>query len=124
MGAALKKILEARGDRVIGVDLRNADVVADLSTPAGREPAVAESRQGIRVNGVVPCVTDSPFMGDILQQEETRRQLLETWAKTTGRFSEPEEIAEVIAFLLSPQASYIYGQMLFVDGGFEASTRP
>jgi len=82
------------------------------------------ARQGIRVNGVVPCVTDSPFMGDILQQEETRKQLLETWAKTTGRFSKPEELAEVIAFLLSPAASYIYGQMIFVDGGFEASTRP
>jgi NAD(P)-dependent dehydrogenase (short-subunit alcohol dehydrogenase family) len=88
----------------------------------GVEPRWA--RQGIRVNGVVPCVTDSPFMGDVLQQEETRKQLLEAWAKTTGRFSKPEEIAEVIAFLLSPAASYVYGQMIFVDGGFEASTRP
>jgi NAD(P)-dependent dehydrogenase (short-subunit alcohol dehydrogenase family) len=238
MGAALKTILEARGDRVVGVDLRNADVTADLSTQEGRDLAVAAireaaggaldglalvagiskpddgpltvsvnyfgvfrllealhddlargnspsavavasvalfgehdprvveaclsgdeeaartaaaaspatsyrasklavarqvrrlaveprwAREGIRVNGVVPCVTDSPFMGDALTQEETRAQLLEVWARTTGRFSRPEEIAEVIAFLLSPAASYIYGQMIFVDGGFEASTRP
>ena len=45
MGAALKSILEARGDRVIGVDLKNADIVADLSTKEGRETAVSEIRK-------------------------------------------------------------------------------
>ncbi|MEY2473056.1 MAG: hypothetical protein QOK28_2385 [Actinomycetota bacterium] len=42
MGAATRAALEADGQRVIGVDLRDADVVADLSTPAGRVRAIAE----------------------------------------------------------------------------------
>ena len=41
MGAATKSRLEAAGQRVIGVDLRDADVIADLSTPEGRKEAVA-----------------------------------------------------------------------------------
>ena len=40
MGAALSERLTAAGDRVIGVDLRNADVEADLGTPAGRADAI------------------------------------------------------------------------------------
>jgi NAD(P)-dependent dehydrogenase (short-subunit alcohol dehydrogenase family) len=41
IGAATRRRLEAAGHEVIGVDLRDADVVADLGTPAGREAAVA-----------------------------------------------------------------------------------
>jgi NAD(P)-dependent dehydrogenase (short-subunit alcohol dehydrogenase family) len=41
MGAATRARLEADGQRVIGVDLRDADVVADLSTPEGRDAAIA-----------------------------------------------------------------------------------
>lgn len=40
IGAAVRKRLEAGGDRVIGVDLRDAEVQADLSTPEGRREAV------------------------------------------------------------------------------------
>src|SRR4029078_8121188 len=40
MGAALSERLTAAGDRVIGVDLRNAEVEADLGTPAGRAQAI------------------------------------------------------------------------------------
>src|SRR3546814_989195 len=41
IGRAVTDALLARGDRVIGVDLRNADVLADLSTTSGRAEAVA-----------------------------------------------------------------------------------
>jgi NAD(P)-dependent dehydrogenase (short-subunit alcohol dehydrogenase family) len=41
MGAATRAVLEADGQRVIGVDLRDADVIADLATPAGRAAAIA-----------------------------------------------------------------------------------
>jgi NAD(P)-dependent dehydrogenase (short-subunit alcohol dehydrogenase family) len=41
IGAATRRLLEARGDRVIGVDVRDAEVDADLSTPEGRAAMVA-----------------------------------------------------------------------------------
>ena len=55
MGAATKARLEADGQRVIGVDLREADVLADLGTPAGRAAAVDEvgERSGGALDGVV-----------------------------------------------------------------------
>ena len=40
IGRATKELLESQDHQVIGVDLRNADVIADLSTPAGREVMV------------------------------------------------------------------------------------
>jgi NAD(P)-dependent dehydrogenase (short-subunit alcohol dehydrogenase family) len=41
IGAAVKKKLEDRGDQVTGVDIKDSDIVADLSTQEGREKAVA-----------------------------------------------------------------------------------
>jgi len=56
IGAATSDLLHAQGHRVIGVDRREADVVADLSTPSGRADAVAAVRTRTDVvHGVVPC---------------------------------------------------------------------
>lgn len=56
IGAATTAVLRAQGDRVITVDLRDADVLADLSTPAGRADAVAAVQQLTDVvHGLVPC---------------------------------------------------------------------
>lgn len=57
IGAGIRARLEADGARVIGVDLRDADVVADLSTPAGRDAAVAgvlDAAGGV-LDGCVAC---------------------------------------------------------------------
>lgn len=56
IGAATKARLEADGHRVIGVDLRDADVTADLSTPDGRTEAIARVTElaGDRLDGFVP----------------------------------------------------------------------
>ena len=56
IGAATTALLREQGDRVITVDLRDADVVADLSTSAGRADAVAGVEQLTDVvHGLVPC---------------------------------------------------------------------
>lgn len=67
MGAATKARLEADGQRVIGVDLRAADVVADLGTAAGRQAAIdgVADASGGAIDGLVtwagiPGLTDSP----------------------------------------------------------------
>jgi NAD(P)-dependent dehydrogenase (short-subunit alcohol dehydrogenase family) len=56
IGAATTAALRDQGDRVITVDLRDADIVADLSTPAGRSDAVTAVQQLTDVvHGLVPC---------------------------------------------------------------------
>jgi NAD(P)-dependent dehydrogenase (short-subunit alcohol dehydrogenase family) len=55
LGAATRRRLEEQGDRVIGLDLRDAEILADLSTPAGRELAVAEATEACqgRLDGLI-----------------------------------------------------------------------
>ena len=57
IGAALSKRLIDEGQRVIGVDVQQADVVADLATPDGRSSAIARIQQlsGGVLDGLVPC---------------------------------------------------------------------
>jgi NAD(P)-dependent dehydrogenase (short-subunit alcohol dehydrogenase family) len=57
IGAAVRARLEKDGDRVIGVDLRDAEVLADLSTPDGRERAIAGLREaaGAGLDRLVLC---------------------------------------------------------------------
>lgn len=72
----------------------------------------------IRVNNVAPGVIRapmSPSMAAVSGGEEASA------AHTMlGRIGEPEEVAEVVEFLLSPRASYITAQTILVDGGFVA----
>jgi NAD(P)-dependent dehydrogenase (short-subunit alcohol dehydrogenase family) len=57
IGAAVRRQLEADGDRVIGVDLRDAEIETDLSTPAGRQRAIEEIREaaGGALDRLVVC---------------------------------------------------------------------
>ncbi|MFF3494494.1 SDR family oxidoreductase [Streptomyces sp. NPDC002795] len=61
IGAALTALLRAQGDQVIGVDLRGADITADLSTPGGRAGAAEAAREAADgvVDAVVTCAGTS-----------------------------------------------------------------
>jgi NAD(P)-dependent dehydrogenase (short-subunit alcohol dehydrogenase family) len=64
IGAATAEMLRDRGERVIAIDLHDADVVADLSTPAGRAAAVAGvQRMTDVVHGLVPAAGIGGFTG-------------------------------------------------------------
>ncbi len=77
---------------------------------------------GIRVNNICPGVIETPMLvGDITDEKELRKARRRSGKKQVmGRWGKPEEIAEAAVFLASPEASYVNGTSLFVDGGLLA----
>lgn len=75
---------------------------------------------GVRVNAVGPGYVNTELQQWAIQQGIAD---LESRTRTTplGRLAEPDEIAQVVAFLASEQASYITGQTIYVDGGWLAA---
>ena len=72
----------------------------------------------IRVNAISPGHIDTPIL-ESLQQGEALTAMKEGFVKAVplGRMGDPDEIAKVVAFLASDEASYVSGVELFVDGG-------
>lgn len=70
---------------------------------------------GIRVAGVAPGVTSTSMNADIRSDREISSRLLS--AIPAGRFGQPGEIAAVIAFLASDDASFVHGSVVLADGG-------
>ena len=73
---------------------------------------------GIRVNCIAPGPVDTA-MAKLVHSAEIRRDYRDSIP--LGRYGTPEEIAAAIGFLCSDAASYINGQTLAVDGGFDAT---
>lgn len=77
--------------------------------------AVELGERGIRVNNVAPGVIRAPMSPSMAavsggEERSAARSILK-------RIGEPEEVAEVVEFLISPRASFITAQTLLVDGG-------
>jgi NAD(P)-dependent dehydrogenase (short-subunit alcohol dehydrogenase family) len=76
---------------------------------------------GVRVNVVRPGVTRSEMSSMIVENEALRSNYLKQ--VPLRRVGEAEDVAEVVLFLSSPQASYLTGQMIDVDGGWSTTKR-
>jgi NAD(P)-dependent dehydrogenase (short-subunit alcohol dehydrogenase family) len=83
-----------------------------------KQQAVELAALGIRVNAVAPGPVDTA-MAKAVHTPEIRRDYHDTIP--LNRYGLEEELAEAIFFLCSDRATYITGQVLAVDGGFEAT---
>jgi NAD(P)-dependent dehydrogenase (short-subunit alcohol dehydrogenase family) len=81
----------------------------------GMATVTALGANGIRINCTAPGVTDTP----ILDQLRTAygQEFLDSFSTPLGRAAEADEQASVLVFLNSRAASYITGQVIWVDGG-------
>ena len=77
--------------------------------------AVALAAQGIRVNAVGPGTIDTPLLANVVKDKAFRAKVLSR--TPIGRYGRPEEIAAIVAWLASDEASYITGTTIFADGG-------
>lgn len=111
-----------------------ASVLASQSVYSSSKQAVARwmrrnvnamAAQGVRINAVAPgytqtpmtaAVENDPVYGDAIKQFVASIPL--------GRPGQPADIANATSYLLSPDASFICGSVLFVDGGHDAMLRP
>ena len=78
----------------------------------------SENLGRVRVNSVSPGPVQTPILEDF--KKDHGRDKVEGAVALLGRAGQPQDIAEVIAFLLSPEASWINGTDLCADGGLSA----
>jgi NAD(P)-dependent dehydrogenase (short-subunit alcohol dehydrogenase family) len=106
---------------------RHPDALADGGYRLSKEAiilycmknAVRLGARGVRINCTGPGVTETPILDQL--RSAYGRDYLDTIAKPLGRVAQPSEQAAVLVFLNSLAASYITGQVLWVDGGTVAS---
>jgi 3-oxoacyl-[acyl-carrier protein] reductase len=114
-GSRIINISSVLGERAAGPDMSVYNASKFAVTGFSRSWAKDLGPRGILVNAVQPGPIDTdlnPESGDSADHQKARTSL--------GRFGRPEEIAAAVAFLAGPDATYITGATLNVDGGWNA----
>src|SRR5215210_2846500 len=91
-----------------------------------RAMALDHAEENIRVNAVCPGSVDTPMLrwsANLFKGDKSAEETLADWGRMhpLGRVASPEEVAEVIAFLAGPRASFVTGGDYKVDGGMLAA---
>jgi NAD(P)-dependent dehydrogenase (short-subunit alcohol dehydrogenase family) len=113
-----------------GAIVNNASMLGRIGTPGAtsyvaskhavegltKNLALEHAAEGIRVNSVSPGYVNTPMIQADLEAQPGYLESLHPM----GRLAEPEEVAAVIAFLASDDASFVTGSSYVVDGGYMA----
>ena len=123
--AARRMIAQGRGGVIINMSsinsgLANPNVAPYAISKGGMNQvtstaAVAFAPHGIRVVGVGPGTIMTEMVAGAFVQSAGNEAILSR--TPLGRYGEPEEVAGVVAFLASDDASYLTGETVYVDGG-------
>lgn len=119
-GGAQVHLLSVRAQ----LGLRNRGYSAYCSTKGGlvmliRQHASELAPHGITVNGIAPTVVRTEMAAHWLENPQTRTQVLERIP--LGRVADPKDVAGPALFFASPAATFVTGQVLYIDGGITAS---
>ena len=125
-GALARQMMRVREGRLVVIgsitalqaNQGNAAYAASKAALLGyvRTLAIEIARTGVTVNYVAPGFIDTEMMAPYAKYREQMEAQI-----PARRFAKPEEIADLVAFLLTPQASYLTGAVLPIDGGLSAA---
>lgn len=109
---------------ILGIPGRNAYAAAKAGIVGMTKSMASEfASKGIRVNAIAPAYVKTSLVDRLIHRGAINAQAIEN-RTPMRRMADPMEIAEVIYFLASPQASYITGVLLPVDGGWSSFGAP
>ncbi len=125
--AVVRPMMRARSGRIVAIGSVIGAAVASQGNAAYgatkaallayvRTLAIESARRGVTVNYVAPGFVDTEMMAPFAAYRKATEGRV-----PAGRFARPEEIAAVAAFLASPEAGYVNGAYIPVDGGLTAS---
>ena len=122
---AKRMIQRGKGGKIVLTSSSGARVIADqLGAYCASKAAVemlmkhmaAElGNYRINVNAILPGVVETGMTGPMISHEKWQRMLVRQ--TPVGRWGKPEDVAKLVAFLLSDDAGYINGEGVMIDGG-------